>query len=123
MKFIILTYLAGLLSCQVFSQMQSANWVFGDSAGLSFNGGIVTNFKSSLLSAEPSASISDSAGNLLFYTNGSKVWSKDHTIMENGEGLDIGALGDYNSSVTQGVVIIPKPHSYNLYYRPNRQNG
>lgn len=44
-------------------------------------------------SFEACASISDSAGNLLFYTNGEKVWNKNHEVMPNGEGLEIGKTG------------------------------
>ena len=33
------------------------------------------------------ASISDYKGNLLFYTDGQKVWNSKHEIMPNGDGL------------------------------------
>ncbi|MCR5861026.1 T9SS type A sorting domain-containing protein [Flavobacterium sp. J372] len=55
------------------------------------------------------ASISDSNGNLLFYTDGKKVWNKNHTVMANGT---IGYYPDF----TQPVIIIPHPGDSNKYY-------
>jgi hypothetical protein len=54
--------------------------------------------------------ISDSAGTLLFYTNGEVVWNKNHQIMPNGSGL----LG--NISSTQSSIIVPMPKSERYYY-------
>lgn len=99
-----------------FNQKYEANWVFGDSAGLNFNDGIISYFNSSILDGEAAASISDSLGNLLFYTNGQNVWNKNHEIMPNGDSLEIGLVGDFVSSETQGVLILPKPDTPNFYY-------
>jgi len=59
---------------------------------------------------EGCATISDTAGNLLFYTNGLTVWNKNHQVMENGSGL----LG--RESSTQGALIVPWPENDSLYY-------
>ncbi len=97
-----------------FSQYQANNWAFGDSAGLNFSTSPPEHFYSSMLSFECCASISDSSGTLLFYTNGEKVWNKEHNVMPNGSGLDVG--GGSSSSYTQGVLIIPHPGLESSYY-------
>lgn len=100
-----------LLFINTSAQKQTENWYFGNNAGINFNTGIaepVTN--GALVSYEGCASISDSLGNLLFYTNGVTVWNKNHQIMQNGNNL----LGDTSS--TQSALIVPKPGTSNLYY-------
>lgn len=59
---------------------------------------------------EGCSSVSDKAGNLLFYTDGSIVWNKHHQIMANGVGL----YG--NTSSTHSSVVIKKPLSNTEYY-------
>lgn len=93
------------------SQNEMNNWYFGFQAGLSFSTSPPTPLtNSSMLSFEGSASTSDAAGNLLFYTNGVNIWDKTHNIMANGSGL----LG--NSSTTQSALIVKQPRSTNIYY-------
>lgn len=94
-----------------FSQKQTNFWCFGTWAGLNFNGGspvVLTN--DSLNTAEGCSAISDASGNLLFYTDGIKVWNKNNSQMPNGFGL----LGDPSS--TQSALIIPNPGNANLFY-------
>ncbi|WP_395053942.1 T9SS type A sorting domain-containing protein [Flavobacterium sp.] len=54
------------------------------------------------------ASISDSSGNLLFYTDGINVWNKNHTIMLNGS--NIGYSGVTNT------IIVPNKSNPNQYF-------
>ena len=56
------------------------------------------------------ATISDNNGNLLFYTNGSKVWNKNHLVMQNGT-----AISGADSQPIQPVVIVPYPGNANKY--------
>ncbi|MCF6365705.1 MAG: gliding motility-associated C-terminal domain-containing protein [Bacteroidales bacterium] len=94
-----------------FSQHESDYWYFGNYAGLDFSSGKPEPLiNGQLKNYEGCAVASDSAGNLLFYTNGMTVWNKEHQIMENGEGL----TGDTSS--TQSAIIIPQPGNDNLYY-------
>lgn len=58
------------------------------------------------------ASISDSSGNLLFYTNGYNVWNKNHNIMTNGGGI-VSALENFDFINT---VIVPNPGNSRQYY-------
>jgi gliding motility-associated-like protein len=93
------------------SQKQTNFWHFGTLAGLDFNTGspvVLTN--AALNTAEGCSSISDASGNLLFYTDGIKVWNKLNVQMPNGFGL----LGD--PSTTQSALIVPDPGNANLFY-------
>ncbi|MEK6476072.1 gliding motility-associated C-terminal domain-containing protein [Catalinimonas sp. 4WD22] len=58
------------------------------------------------------ASISDSLGNLLFYTYGRTFYNSQQEVMENGAGSYYGEGG----RSTQTSYIIPKPGSDHLYY-------
>ncbi len=90
---------------------EAGTWYFGQNAGLDFSGGDpVAVTDGQLVTNEGCATISDSDGNLLFYTDGMSVWNKNHEVMNNG----IGLLGHYSS--TQSAVIVPKPGSDSLYY-------
>ena len=61
--------------CNLFSQISHAQytnniWCFGDSAGINFNSNPSYPITSGLRTKNGSASIADSAGNLLFYGSG-----------------------------------------------------
>lgn len=93
-----------------FAQGEANVWYFGLQAGLDFNGGApvaLTNSGSSM--TEGCVSISDAAGNILFYTGGVTVRNSNHAPMANGTGL----MGD--PSTTQ-VAAFKKPGSQNIYY-------
>ncbi|NAS11263.1 T9SS type B sorting domain-containing protein [Poritiphilus flavus] len=113
MKKIASIFLMGLL-CPVlmFAQGETSNWLFGNRAGLKFNGdGSVTPLEqSSLNTLEGCASISDTFGNLLFYTDGIRVYNREHRTMPNGAGL----YGDPSS--TQSALIVPKPDDPDIFY-------
>lgn len=94
-----------------FGQGQADWWYFGSNAGVHFeSSGPVAVSNGQLSTSEGCASISDQAGNLLFYTDGITVYDKNHVVMPNGTGL----LG--NSSSTHSAVIIPRPGSLTDYY-------
>lgn len=106
-----------LLLCHnpVLLAQQNNNWYFGAKAGLSFNSVPNQPLPSALtngvmISDESSAAISDSAGKLLFYTNGVTVYNRLHQVMLNGDNLK------GNQSACQGALIIPMPGSDSLYY-------
>src|SRR5690606_24228892 len=63
-----------------------------------------------LTQIEGCATIADSSGNLLFYTDGIDVYNANHTLMPNGTGLN------GNPSSSQSAIIVPKPASENLFY-------
>ncbi len=87
------------------------NWHFGNFAGLNFNTSPTTvSTTSKINTGEGASSMSDSRGNLLFYTDGVQVWDKFDSIMPNG----IGLLGGYSSS--QSALITPVVGDTNRYY-------
>ncbi len=108
-----------VISCNcAYAQSYTNNWVFGDSIGLNFSTGTPQFFKTSIKTGgEACASISGESGNLLFYTNGVSVWDQTHTMMPNGDSLNIGYYTPgYGSSISQGVLIAPFPGNENLFY-------
>lgn len=66
------------------------------------------------------SSISDAAGNLLFYTNGAYIADASHQPMENGTGLNPGDYVDANGPdglvIRQGTLILPRPQVSDQYY-------
>lgn len=94
-----------------FGQGEANIWYFGAQAGLDFNFSPPVPLTNGVLStSEGCATISDASGNLLFYTDGSSVWTRNHVLMPNGTGL----MG--NNSSAQSAVVIPKPGSTTNYY-------
>ncbi len=94
-----------------FAQHEADHWYFGNYAGLDFSSGKPEPLTDGQLkNYEGCATASDSAGNLLFYTNGVTVWNKQYQIMQNGTGL----FGDTSS--TQSSIIIPQPGNDSLFY-------
>ena len=89
MKKIVLFIISCLVSLNLLAQSEAANWYFGFGGGIKFNQNNNTVLRvndGQLFTNEGCASISDSSGNLLFYTDGSRVWNKNHTTMMNGLG-------------------------------------
>ncbi|MBK9302084.1 MAG: T9SS type A sorting domain-containing protein [Bacteroidetes bacterium] len=100
-----------------FAQKQGNVWYFGDHGGVDFSTGspiALANgqigYGNGVLHMEGTSAICDSAGKLLFYTEGMNVWNKNHQLMLNGTGL----LGNYSS--TQSSIIVPDPGNPNRYF-------
>ncbi len=94
-----------------FSQNETNIWYFGLNAGLDFNSGTpIPLLDGQLNTTEGCATISDTNGNLLFYTDGITVWNRNHNVMFNGTGLN------GNTSSTHSAIIVPKPNDSNIYY-------
>ncbi|RIA09089.1 gliding motility-associated-like protein [Flavobacteriaceae bacterium MAR_2010_72] len=103
-----------------FSQNEASNWYFGENAGMTFNlntNSITVQTNGQLNTREGCASISDNLGNLLFYTDGTSVWNRNHSLMSNGFGL----FGDASS--TQSAIIVPKPEDPDIFYVFTVDNG
>ncbi len=103
------------LSTLSFGQKEVAKWYFGE-GGLDFNCNPPHPIAPSnhFYPLEGCSSISDTLGNLLFYTDGNAVFDKTHLIMPNG--FDIGLDTFCTGSSTQGALIVQQPLQDSLYY-------
>lgn len=110
-----ITILLLLFNVIVYSQStdikRTYHWYFGENAGIDFTSGTaVADTSGNLNTGEGCASISDTSGNLLFYTDGIKVWDATHAQMPNGFGLH----GDWSSQ--NSTIIVPNPGIEDIYY-------
>jgi gliding motility-associated-like protein len=98
----------------IFGQLQNNNWIFGYGARVNFSGPVpVGSSNAAINSNESTASVSDpSTGQLLFYTDGIKVWNANNQVMPNGSNL----LGGFYNSCTQGALIVPFPEDNQRFY-------
>ncbi|MBC3758582.1 T9SS type B sorting domain-containing protein [Hyunsoonleella sp. SJ7] len=113
MKKIALLVILFVVNASVYAQGEASNWYFGYGGGVSFDPftGVATSLNDgNLFTNEGCASISDNFGNLLFYTDGSTIWNKEHDVMMGGTDL----FGDASS--TQSAIIVPKPSHPDSYY-------
>lgn len=94
------------------SMKQAAVWYFGDYAGIGFNSGtaVALTDQQAMTSLNATAVISDSLGNLLFFTNGRVIWDRTFVPMPNATSLN----GD--PGMTQPAIIIPVPLDSSRYY-------
>lgn len=111
MKRWFLLYIAFLIfflkgSCQDYA----ATWYFGEHSGLIFGEDASSITNPSFIAEAGCAVISDSSGNLLFYTNGREVWNKNHVQMQNGGSLK------GSPQLNQNSIIVPHPGDKSLYY-------
>lgn len=111
-----------------FAQLENAHWCFREYAHVDFNStppSSVTNCSSGgfvPIYGGGSASVSNSSGQLQFYTDGVTVWNRIGGIMTNGQNLNGGADAHFNQ---QHLVIVPKPNNPDIYYifTVNRYEG
>lgn len=94
----------------VYSQRQADHWYFGYNCGLNFNSGEpeVLYTGRTHLGFGGVGTMSDSLGNLLFYSEGDTVFTSQHTVMENG--LDFAEAHGMQSNL-----IVQWPESDSLY--------
>jgi gliding motility-associated-like protein len=116
----LLAFLIFSLSLQLYPQNdcnyvrphQADQWIFGNQSRLMFNVEPVQSNPTASAYSLPNgcATIADANGNLLFFTNGLKVWNKGIYQMENGNDLK------GNNFATQSSLIVPNPGNRNQYY-------
>ena len=99
--FTLLSLLGIIFSFQAepcYSQKEFCNWYFGEMAGMSFNTGSPVVFLTNAMNSwtNGSSNISDSLGNILFYTNGWEVRNSYNAIMPNGWINGASTTSDYD---------------------------
>ena len=109
-----LIFLIGFLSpFSVFGQSEFNNWYFGKHAGVTFNSGMpvaLSNCAAAFSEDYISVCVSDSTGNLLFYSDWIKVYNSNHQVMPNGCCFSI------MPSVHQPLLVVKKLGENNVYY-------
>lgn len=87
----------------------------GYHCGVDFNSGTPVPIATNISSFEGCASVCDSLGHLLFYTDGNTIWrGATGAVMPFGAIINGG--GNNTSSTTQGALIVPDPGNRNRYY-------
>ncbi|HPF67957.1 MAG TPA: hypothetical protein PLC20_09805 [Flavobacteriales bacterium] len=89
------------------------HWYFGQGAGLDFSGGApVADTSGAMHVWKGNTTMSDTAGNLLFYSDGRHVWNAQHDTMPNGDiwGIPPGVFP------MDCAIAVPKPGDDNIYY-------
>ncbi len=95
---------------ELYAQKEANIWYFGDGGGLDFNDCSLDLAKPGKLpNAIASTSISDSLGNLLFYTDGDVVFNRNNDTMPNGFNLIKGGK-------PIEIIVIKKPLDKDIYY-------
>ncbi|MCB0706631.1 MAG: hypothetical protein KDC34_15055, partial [Saprospiraceae bacterium] len=135
MKYLYILISGLLFACTSFSQSDSLRdyrWQIGygndpnypDFGGTDFNffeSPVELNYQfRNLYFSLTNASICDTAGNLLFYTNGIRVCNSFGDTITNGNGLNPGVFAEdseqFGYKVPNGAFVLPDPGSENLYY-------
>lgn len=102
-----------LISGNLYAQLETYNWYFGDSAGVTFlpDGTGASALTDGITSQmEGVSTISDRKGKILFYSDGRVIWNSGHKILWHGGALK----GNYSSS--RSVILLPRPQSNRYYY-------
>ncbi len=102
-----------LLSAQ-YNIPENNTWAMGQKCGIDFNTNPPTAITTAISSFEGSAAVCNSNGQLLFYTNGTDIWTASGNLMPNG--ATINNVPYHTASSTQGAVIVPDPANTNRYY-------
>lgn len=132
MKHIYIFIALLLWSSYIFAQKHDYVWLmgYGSNPINTTYGGTVIDFNTSppdlyyefrsMRFRQANASMCDTAGNLLFYTNGIYIANALHQPMENGTGLNPGVQAEnhqnYGYILEQGVLALPAPENDSLFY-------
>ncbi len=105
----------------LYGQKQNNHWAFGFREGLDFNSGTPVAIQTRMgtggyMNYEGSATVSDRyTGQLLFYTQGSVVWDRNHNIMPNGQNLSTDPVVWSSAQAALIIPILSTPDQYYLF--------
>ncbi len=117
-----LAFLFLLYGLSAFGQGENNVWAFGFKGGLDFNGSAVAAYRTEIggigffNNMEACAAVSDATGQLLFYTDGSRVWDRMHNLMLGGGTLHGWPLSYVTESAQHGAQIVPVIGEEGKYY-------
>jgi hypothetical protein len=141
MKKLLRILLACIGPCLLLAQKHDYIWIAGrqNFPNITTHGGMVIDFKQKPVSVYYNyrninmfvcnASICDTAGNLIAYSNGCEIGGADDQIIENGEEINPGYLhqlrcvqyDDGYGSGIQSAVFLPTPQDDSMYYLFHKQ--
>lgn len=101
-----------LASPIVSAQHEADNWIYGWGSWVNFSSGeplTVPQFNA-MFASYGSTSLSDSLGNLLFYSDGIDLYNRNHQLMLNSDGLMAAQWA------TNPCIAFPKPGDHSKYY-------
>lgn len=112
---LIITLIFFFCWVNIFSQYKpnkaTLKWYFPKYAGLDFSGDTVKFLNGSQIGmSESCSSLSDSDGNILFYTDGIKLWNKFNNIVKNSNNIGFGFGNTLNTSA-QGAILLKHPEN------------
>lgn len=122
-KITLVTFLIAFLNIAVFAgdttrcsyvtPHQADNWIFRLNAGIKFLDNTVISSNLPLTSpnvpyANGTSTLSDTEGNLLLYTDGMRVWNKNH--------VEIGGPMAGNLGAVQSCLLVPNPYDSKIVY-------
>ncbi len=116
MRVYLITGLIFLLPFLGLSQGEWNQWRFGNHAGMDFNYSPPISVSGSVNGYVDAVSVSDSLGNLLFYSDGGSVWNRNNQLMPNGSGLFAYTYCDQSLYSVKSLI---NPDHYFLFYIPN----
>lgn len=119
-------------SFTALAQGENNTWMFGHNAGLDFSTSPPSFFETNMQCWEGgSIAFSDASGNLLFYSNGNKIWNAGGAVMLNGEGIlgngpTAAAPYGFPGSSSQGTIAVQSvinPLQYYLFVLDAMEDG
>lgn len=97
-----------------YSLPENNVWAFGYGMGMNFSGPNPFPVFTSIRHGEGCASVCDPNGQLLFYSNGNRIWGANGNLFPNGQNLDI--TQPVAGTTTQTALVVPVPGQAGKYY-------